>query len=88
MWRRYFKLKLVPGVVITQKFGRIDFKNEKIDIEILRELYEDDFPYLELTEYGKHRLYGIEPSPAPQPVEVVQHRTEETVTSRRTRKQM
>ena len=59
MWRRYFKLKLVPGVVITQKFGRIDFRMDNLPVDMLKELYEDDFPYLDLTEYGRHMFYGV-----------------------------
>jgi hypothetical protein len=60
MWRRFFKLKLVPGVVIHQKFGRIDFRNENIPVDMLLQLYESDFPYLELTDLGRSRFYGVE----------------------------
>jgi hypothetical protein len=64
MWRRYFKFKLVPGIVITRQFGRMDFRNENLKISDLQRLYEEDFPYLELTPEGKRELYGIgEPVP-------------------------
>jgi len=71
MWRRYFKLKLVPGVVITKKFGRIDFRMDDLRIENLLELYEDDFPYLELTNEGRARFYGVGKTEMPTPVEIV-----------------
>ncbi|MGQ7868715.1 hypothetical protein [Sunxiuqinia sp. sy24] len=60
MWRKYFKLKrLVPGRVVTQRFGALDFSGE-ISVETCKALYEDDFPYLEITEKGKQELYGSE----------------------------
>lgn len=62
MWRKYFKLiKIVPGVVITRLFGRIDFRNDNLKISDLLQLYENDFPYLELTDEGRRFFYGIEP---------------------------
>ena len=62
MWKRYFKfVKLKPGRVVTQMFGEIDFSHENIPLETLKALYESDFPYLEITSEGKHKLYGIKP---------------------------
>lgn len=60
MWRRYFRFKLVPGIVITQRFGRLDFRQDDLSVHMLQQLYEDDFPYLELTKEGKRVLYGVE----------------------------
>lgn len=60
MWRRYFRFKLVPGVVITQRFGRLDFRQDDLSVHMLQKLYEDDFPYLELTKEGKRVLYGVD----------------------------
>lgn len=61
MWRDYFKLKgLKPGRVITELCGEIDFSRDNIPVEIIRKLYENDFPYLEITPLGKKQLYGIE----------------------------
>lgn len=60
MWRKYFKLKgLVPGRVVTQRFGALDFSG-KVSVETCKALYEDDFPYLEITEKGKQELYESE----------------------------
>lgn len=67
MWRRFFKLKLVPGVVIHQKFGRIDFRKENLPVDMLLQLYESDFPYLELTDLGRSRFYGVETPVEPMP---------------------
>ncbi len=60
MWKRYFKfVKLKPGKVVTAQFGEIDFSADNLGIEILKSLYENDFPYLEITQAGKAELYGI-----------------------------
>ena len=61
MWKRYFKfIKLKPGKVVTAQFGEIDFSADTIGIEIIQALYENGFPYLEITEQGKAELYGAE----------------------------
>lgn len=60
MWRRYFKLvKLVPGKVIVQWHGTIDFAGD-VPVDLCQKLYEEDFEFLEITEEGKRDLYGIE----------------------------
>ena len=60
MWKRYFKfVKLKPGKVVTAKFGQIDFSADYIGIEIIQSLYENGFPYLEITDEGKAELYGV-----------------------------
>jgi len=62
MWKRYFKfVKLKPGKVVTTLFGEIDFSADNIGIEIIKALYENGFPYLEITEMGKAELLGLEP---------------------------
>jgi len=59
MWKQYFKfVKLKPGKVVTSQFGEIDFNADSICIEIIKALYENGFPYLEITEEGKAELYG------------------------------
>lgn len=59
MWRRYFKLvKLVPGKVIVQGHGTIDFAGD-VPVELCQKLYEEDFEFLEITEEGKKELYGL-----------------------------
>jgi hypothetical protein len=59
MWRRYFKLvKLVPGKVIVQGYGTLDFAGD-IPVETCKALYETDFEFLEITALGKKELYGI-----------------------------
>ena len=60
MWKRYFKfINLKPGKVVTAQFGEIDFSADNIGIEIIQALYENGFPYLEITEEGKAELYGV-----------------------------
>jgi hypothetical protein len=62
MWTKYFKVvKIRRGRVITPRHGEIDFSRNNIPVEICQQLYEEDFPYLEITEEGKKELYGIEP---------------------------
>jgi hypothetical protein len=59
MWRRYFKLvKLVPGKVIVQGYGTLDFSRD-IPVETCKALYEADFEFLEITAEGMRELYGI-----------------------------
>jgi hypothetical protein len=67
MWTKYFNfIKLRPGRVIVPIHGEIDFSREDISVEICKELHENGFPYLELTEFGKNKLYGnIEETPLP-----------------------
>lgn len=61
MWKLYFNfVKLKPGRVITAQFGEIDFSADKIGIEIIKALYDNGFPYLEITRSGKSELYGNE----------------------------
>jgi len=61
MWKRYFKfVKLRPGKVVTALYGDIDFSADNLGIEILKTLFENDFPYLVLTEDGKAELYGLD----------------------------
>lgn len=59
MWRRLFLFKAVPGIIINPKYGRIDFRRDDLPLEMLQDLYENDFTYLELTPSGKQELYGI-----------------------------
>ena len=51
-------IKLKPGKVVTTQFGEIDFNADTIGIEIIKTLYENGFPYLEITAVGKAELYG------------------------------
>jgi len=60
MWQNYFKLiRLKPGRVITHLYGEIDFSRDNLSLEVLKKLYESDFPYLEITPLGKTKIYGI-----------------------------
>lgn len=62
MWKEYFKIiKLKPGRVVTALFGELDFSRDDLPLQKVKALYENDFPYLEITELGKQELYGIEP---------------------------
>jgi len=45
--------------VVTSQFGEIDFSADNIGIEIIKSLYENGFPYLEMAEVGKSEVYGI-----------------------------
>jgi len=58
-WKKYFKvIKVEPGIVIWAKANRkIDLKNESFSPEDMLKLYEEDFPYLELTEAGKNKFF-------------------------------
>ena len=57
MWKQYFKfVKLKAGKVVTSQFGEIDFSAENIGIEIIKSLYENGFPYLEIIEEGINKV--------------------------------
>ncbi len=60
MWHKYFKfIKLVPGKVVVPKHGTIDFSKDNLSVDLVKTLYENKFPYLEITDLGKSKLYGI-----------------------------
>ena len=65
MWKKYFKIiGIKPGVIIYPRpFGRIDFSQDTIDINLLKELVEDDrnLPYLVMTDEGIDHFYDDEP---------------------------
>ena len=64
MWTEYFKMvKVHRGRIVTQSHGEIDFSRDNIPVETCRKLFENGFPYLELTELGKKELYRIEVKP-------------------------
>ena len=59
MWTKYFKVvKVRPGRIITPRHGELDFSREDLAIEICQQLYEEDFPYLEITTEGKRNYMG------------------------------
>lgn len=73
MWQKYFKVvKIVPGRVVTSRFGIIDLSSQNIPLETLLALYEADFPYLKMTPEGLQYFYAIAPvtsvNPEPEPV--------------------
>ncbi len=64
MWHQYFKVKKIrPGRVVVPGHGTLDFSKSNIPVAVCQELYEKEFPYLELTELGKEKLYGVKPQP-------------------------
>ena len=59
MWSKYFKLKgLVPGRVVVAGYGEIDF-SQNVPVETCRELFENDWPFIDITEEGKLKFYDI-----------------------------
>jgi hypothetical protein len=60
IWTDCFKLiKVVPGRIMTQRFGTVDFSDPGLPVEKCLALFEDDFPYLEVTPLGKDVLYPV-----------------------------
>lgn len=58
MWTSYFNfIKLRRGRVIVPFHGEIDFSKDDIPVKICKELFDQGFPYLELTELGKQEFY-------------------------------
>ena len=59
MWQKYFKvIKIVPGEVVVPVYGKLDFSKDNISVEVCRQLFEKDFPYLAITDEGFNHLYG------------------------------
>ena len=62
MWRKYFTfIKLIPGKVVVHGHGTIDFSQDNLSLELVVKLFENDFPYLQITEEGREKFYGIKP---------------------------
>lgn len=58
-WKAYFKTKGVrPGRIVTHRHGELDFREDNIPLETIQDLFENDFPFLELTDMGRRNLYG------------------------------
>jgi len=51
---------MVPGVMIHPRFGKIDFRRDDLDVDMLKQVVEGGSYYLELTTEGQKELYGIE----------------------------
>ena len=66
MWQKYFKvINIVPGPVIFPKYGRIDFANPSLSLDLITELYENDCQFLKITPLGLKEIYGITKSTDP-----------------------
>lgn len=61
-WTDYFTLKKVqPGRIVTPRFGTMDFSDPLLPVEKVQALFEDDFPYLQITPLGLETLYPMPP---------------------------
>ena len=59
-WRRFFSVKgIQPGEIISPRHGSIDFRRDDLDPDFLLKLWEEDFPYLELTQEGERHFFGL-----------------------------
>ena len=66
MWKKYFKvIKIVPGEVVVPGYGKMDLSKDNISVEVCRDLFENDFPYLAITAEGRDFLYGTTPKDKP-----------------------
>jgi len=45
--------------MIHHRFGKIDFRSENLDIEMLIKIEEEGSYYLELTPEGQKELFGL-----------------------------
>jgi hypothetical protein len=60
IWTDYFMLIIVlPGRIVTPRFGTLDFSDINLPVEKVQALFEDDFPYLQITPVGMEALYPI-----------------------------
>ncbi len=85
MWSEYFKvIGIRPGKVVVPRYGTLDFSKPDLPEATLLDLCENNFPYLEITEKGKEKFYGIKPVSEENPSAVVE--TEQTATSENVKK--
>jgi hypothetical protein len=62
IWTDYFTLiKVLPGRIVTPRFGTLDFSDPHLQVEKLQALFEDDFLYLKITSLGMEALYPVPP---------------------------
>lgn len=47
-------------MMIHPRFGKIDFRRDDLDVEMLRQIVEAGCYYLELTQEGQKEFYGVE----------------------------
>jgi len=66
MWNDYFTLiNVLPGCIVKPRFGTLDFSDPGLPVEKVQALFEDDFPYLEITPLGMDTLYPVLPLAKP-----------------------
>ncbi|MCY1720177.1 hypothetical protein OU798_07475 [Prolixibacteraceae bacterium Z1-6] len=59
MWTKYFKVvNIVPGPVIIQGTGTVDFSDPTLSVDLCQKLFENDCRYLQITDEGREKLYG------------------------------
>ena len=62
IWTDYFTLiKVLPGRIVTPRFGTLDFSDPNLPVDKLQALFEDDFPYLQITPLGMEAVYPVPP---------------------------
>ena len=62
IWTDYFTLvKVLPGRIITPRFGTLDFSDPSLPLQKLQALFEDDFLYLQIAPLGMETLYPVPP---------------------------
>jgi len=62
IWTDYFTLiKVLPGRIVTPRFGTLDFADPSLQVEKVQALFEDDFRYLQITPLGMETLYPVPP---------------------------
>lgn len=62
IWTDYFTLiKVLPGRIVTPRFGSLDFADPNLPVDKVKALYEEGFPYLQLTPLGMKLLYPMPP---------------------------
>ena len=85
IWTDYFTLiKVLPGRIVTPRYGTLDFSDPSLPVEKVRALYEEGFPYLEPTALGKDLLYSLKKPLGPeQGIEPQQQKPAKTTLKRK-----
>lgn len=53
----------MPGPVIIPGHGKIDLSRTDLDVKLIKQLYENDCHYFQITPLGLSEFYGIPEQP-------------------------
>jgi hypothetical protein len=62
IWTDFVNLiKALSGRIVTPRFGTLDFSDSGLAVEKLQALFDDDFPYLQITPLRMEVICPVPP---------------------------